>query len=301
MCRVLLKGQERYSYAVHLAGGSESATASVMSFGVLDLYSDHMLLVSMEDHQTVLSFQSDAQIYPASLTKIMTAILAIEALDDFDETVAISPALLKSLEEKNASVAGFLPGEQVCVRDLLYGTLLSSGADAAVTLACRVGGSEEAFVKLMNEKARSLGMTHTHFANATGLHEDSHVTTLNDLSLLLEYALDNGVFYRIFTAHQYQTQPTSMHPEGMTLVSTLFDKMGQVGETRVSDQGYMDHQGWILGGKTGYTPEAGLCLATIADIRGKTYLLITAGACGDTSTAPFHVMDAVEVYSHIQK
>ena len=104
--------------------------------------------MSLEDHQTILSFQSSEEIYPASLTKIMTAIIAIEALDDFDETVTVSPALLKSLAEKNASVAGFLPGEQVCVRDLLYGTLLPSGADAAVTLACRVSGSEEAFCKI---------------------------------------------------------------------------------------------------------------------------------------------------------
>ncbi|MBB5265149.1 D-alanyl-D-alanine carboxypeptidase (penicillin-binding protein 5/6) [Catenibacillus scindens] len=272
-----------------------------MSSGILDLYSDHMLLMSLEDHQTILSFQSSEEIYPASLTKIMTAIIAIEALDDFDETVTVSPALLKSLAEKNASVAGFLPGEQVCVRDLLYGTLLPSGADAAVTLACRVSGSEEAFVKLMNEKARSLGMAHTHFTNATGLHNDSHVTTLDDLALLLEYALDNGVFYRIFTAHQYQSQPTSMHPQGMMLSSTLFEKMGEGGESGVDGQGYLKDQGWILGGKTGYTPQAGLCLATIADISDKRYLLITAGACGDTSTAPYHVMDAVEVYSHIEK
>ena len=170
--------------------------------------------MSLEDHQTILSFQSSEEIYPASLTKIMTAIIAIEALDDFDETVTVSPALLKSLAEKNASVAGFLPGEQVCVRDLLYGTLLPSGADAAVTLACRVSGSEEAFVKLMNEKARSLGMTHTHFTNATGLHNDSHVTTLDDLALLLEYALDNGVFYRIFTAHQYRASLRPCIPRG---------------------------------------------------------------------------------------
>ena len=148
-------------------------------------------------------------------------------------------------------MAGFLPGEQVCVRDLLYGTLLPSGADAAVTLACRVSGSEEAFVKLMNEKARSLGMTHTHFTNATGLHNDSHVTTLDDLALLLEYALDNGVFYRIFTAHQYQSQPTSMHPQGMMLSSTLFEKMGEGGESGVDGQGVSKGSGVILAERPG--------------------------------------------------
>ena len=92
---------------VHLAGGGKAQTASVMSSGILDLYSDHMLLMSLEDHQTILSFQSSEEIYPASLTKIMTAIIAIEALDDFDETVTVSPALLKSLAGKKCLCGRF--------------------------------------------------------------------------------------------------------------------------------------------------------------------------------------------------
>ena len=132
----------RESYAIHLAGGSGQAS-SVMSDSVMDLYSDHILLIRLEDFETIREYQSTDAIYPASLTKIMTGILAIEALDNFDEKIIIQPEWIRTLKEKNASMAGFSPGEAVCVRDLLYGTLLPSGADGALALAWRISGSEE--------------------------------------------------------------------------------------------------------------------------------------------------------------
>ena len=274
----------------------ETAGSSVMS-----LYSDHMLLICMEDFQTIQEFQSDDVIYPASLTKIMTAILAIEALDDPDGQMVIQPEWIAQLQEKNASMAGFLPMESVSVRDLLYGALLPSGADAAVALACAVSGSEEAFVELMNQKAHSLGMGSTHFVNTTGLHDDRHVTTLRDLSLLLDYALDNPVFRQIFTARGYQTEATALHENGMYLESTLFGRLDRAAreDERIGEQGSLRDSGWILGGKTGYTPQAGLCLASLARIHDKDYMLLTAGACGDTQTLPYHILDAVEVYTHL--
>ena len=292
----------RESYAIHLAGGSGQAS-SVMSDSVMDLYSDHILLIRLEDFETIREYQSTDAIYPASLTKIMTGILAIEALDNFDEKIIIQPEWIRTLKEKNASMAGFSPGEAVCVRDLLYGTLLPSGADGALALAWRISGSEEAFARLMNEKAQSLGMLHTHFSNATGLHEEDHVTTLQDMDLLLDYALDNGVFRRIFTTHQYQTEATNMHEQGIFLESTLFGKMDAAEKETdglVDSLGQLDFGGWILGGKTGYTPEAGLCLASLAQIHNEEYLLLTAGACGTSASAPYHILDAVEVYSHME-
>ena len=292
----------RENYAIHL-GGSGGDLTQVMADPVMDLYSNHILLIRLEDFETIREYESTDTIYPASLTKIMTGILAIEALDNFDEKIIIQPEWIDRLKEQNASVAGFLPGEAVTVRDLLYATLLPSGADGAVALACRISGSEDAFARLMNEKALSLGMLHTHFKNATGLHEEGHVTTLQDMALLLDYALDNGVFRRIFTTHQYQTEATNLHEQGIFLESTLFGRLDEAERETgglVDSLGQLSGGGWILGGKTGYTPEAGLCLASVAQIHDKEYLLLTAGACGSTSTLPYHSFDALEVYSHIQ-
>ena len=299
----VLPGDTKENYAIALGEDDCGDSQQALSGSVINLYSDHVLLIRLEDFEILGEFQGSDSIYPASLTKIMTTILAIEALDNFDEEIYIQPAWIQKLCDKNASMAGFVAGEAVCVRDLLYATLLPSGADAAVALACRVSGSEEAFTGLMNEKARSLGMGQTHFANATGLHDDTHVTTLKDMALLVDYALDNAIFRRVFTTHEYQTAPTPEHANGIYFESTLFGKMDEVStadNSSVDTQGCMAGHGWILGGKTGYTPQAGLCLASLAQIDDKEYLLLTAGACGDTTTRPYHILDAVEIYEHIK-
>lgn len=287
---------------VQLTDIDGEAAGEAVSNTAVNLYSDHILLIRLEDFQTIRDYQSEEIIYPASMTKMMTAILAIEALDDFDEKIPIQSAWIEELADKNASMAGFVPGEYVTVRDLLYATLLPSGAEAAVALSYRVSGSEAAFVRLMNEKARSLGMMHTCFVNATGLHDDRHVTTLQDMALLMDYALNNAVFRQIFTTHAHQTEPTQFHENGIYLESTLFGKMEEASrqeEGRIDSDGHIYKSGGILGGKTGYTPQAGLCLATLASIEDKEYILLTAGACGDTTTIPYHIMDAVEIYTHM--
>lgn len=256
----------------------------------ISLYSKNALLIRLSDHQVLWESGSKEMIYPASMTKMMTAILAIEAVDDLNTQVTLPSDIFAPLRQANASMAGFLPGETATVKDLLYGTLLPSGAEAAQTLALYVSGSEEAFVELMNEKARRLGMKHTHFVNVTGLHDDRHVTTLEDMALLMDYALDQDMFKKILTSKTYTTAPTGFHDEGLTFESTIFSRQ----EASQSEWGILE------GGKTGYTQEAGLCLASLAKIRDQEYILLTAGACGDPTTKPYHILDAVTVYSHIQ-
>ena len=125
------------------------------------------------------------QAYPASITKVMTAILAIENLPDLEEQLTIPEEMFAELTEQGASVAGFDPYEQVSVRSLLYGVLLPSGADACITLADHIAGSEDGFVQMMNDKASELGMEHTHFVNCTGLHDPQHYTTCEDIAALI--------------------------------------------------------------------------------------------------------------------
>lgn len=125
-------------------------------------------------------------------------------------------------------------------------------------------------MELMNEKARRLGMKHTHFVNVTGLHDDRHVTTLEDMALLMDYALDQDMFKKILTSKTYTTAPTGFHDEGLTFESTIFSRQ----EASQSEWGDFGRR------KTGYTQKAGLCLASLAKIRDQEYILLTAGACG---------------------
>ena len=173
------------------------------------------------------------------------------------------------------------------VKDLLYGSILASGAECCVALAVETAGTQSDFVAEMNRKARQLGMNQTHFTNVTGLHHDEHYSTVRDLSLLLCEALKNKTFREIFTAKRFVVQPTNRHPQGMTLTSSLFAKMSST-----SVKG-----GQILGGKTGYTQKAGLCLATLSIQNGKEYILVTTGAPGDHKTEQYHILDALSVYN----
>lgn len=188
-------------------------------------------------------------------------------------------------------MAGFLPGEQVRAIDLLYGAMLPSGAECCIALADHIAGSERDFVKLMNQKAEAIGMNNTHFENATGLHDENHYTTVEDLAVLLMNALRNDTFRKIFTTFRHSTPPTDKHPDGITFYNTMYE--------RLDDQNIIDGQ--ILGGKTGYTDKAGLCLASLAKVGMQEYILITAGAKGNHDSEQYNITDALAVYNSIGK
>lgn len=247
--------------------------------------SDYYYMVDMNTNQIMLDQDSYEKIYPASMTKMMTLLVAIENAPALDSTMTLGPEVFAGLAEAHASVAGFKQGESVTVEDLLYGLFLPSGADAAKALALKEVGSEEAFVGLMNQKAAALGMTDTHFVNTSGLHDADHYTTLRDLEKLMRYALENETFSQIFQTRRYTASP-SLHPGGLTWESTLFEKLTS-----------MSGDSPILGGKTGYTNPAGLCLASIAERNGTRYMLITAHA--PVSNTPYHIIDAVSIYDYV--
>lgn len=253
------------------------------------LFSENAILVDLNSGKVLLDKQSEMEIYPASLTKMMTAIVAIENLPDLEQRITIPDDIFDKIRAENASVAGFVSQEQVTVRDLLYGNTLPSGADASISLAIAVSGSENGFVKLMNDKAKQLGMNDTHFMNATGLQDKEHFSTAKDLSKLLRYALQDETFYKVFTTKRYTTSATNVHPDGITFNSSMFEKLPV---TTIEG-------GMILGGKTGYTDKAGLCLASLAEKDGKQYIFITTGAPGGHNTEQFNMTDAIAVYNQI--
>ncbi len=255
------------------------------------LYSPYAVLVDLESGNVLAEQNSAVRMYPASLTKIMTALIAIEETEDMEQTTTLPSDIFPSLYEENASLAGFQPGETVTWKDLLYGVMLPSGAECCLTFARQIAGSEGAFVDLMNKKAEELGMNDTHFSNATGLQDKKHYSTVRDIAVLLRYALENDTFRQVFTARRYSVPPTVYHSEGFTFYNTMFQAMDNAG---ISDDD-------ILGGKTGYTEKAGLCLASLAEINDREYILVTAKADGNHYTEPYHVIDAENVYGQIRK
>ena len=264
-----------------------SALATAQKIGALKLYSQNALLMRMGDGAVLLEKDADERVYPASLTKIMTVLLALEQIENTKETmIQLKEDIFEPLWQRGASMAGYLPGEEVRAIDLLYGALLPSGGECCVALAAYISGSQEAFVAKMNDRAQELGLSNTHFTNSTGLHDEGHYSSARDMARLLQQALSNDNFAEIFGARKHVTPPTNLHPDGITVRSTFFAKLPENSDA-------------IVGGKTGYTDDAGLCLASAADIQGQRYLLVTLNAQGNAQTQQYHVIDAMNTYDRL--
>ena len=247
------------------------------------------ILLDDETGTVLASKNGDDRIYPASMVKIMTVLTAIESIDDLDAKIQMSYDIYDALYEQDASRAGFEPGEQVTARELLYGALLPSGAECCAQLALESAGSQEAFVEKMNANAEKLGLTGTHFTNVTGLHNDDQYSTPHEIGKILQSAIKNKTFYEVFTTHFYTAPATEQHPDGFTFWSTMFKNM--------TDE--VVNGGEIIGGKTGYTDEAGHCLASAAKIDDRIYILVTAGWAQGTDSATYHISDAFLAYNQI--
>lgn len=218
---------------------------------------------------------ADAEIYPASMTKVMTLLTFSHLCDTeaMDDVILMDADVLREQEEQMAYVAGFKAGEACRIRDLVYAMMLPSGADAAVMLATYAAGSEADFVAEMNNLAAEMGLEHSHFENVTGLHEDSHISSLNDLSRILMAAIRDPFCAEAMSTLQYTTAATVEHPKGIDLVSTTLSRM--VGDELEN----LPDPLHVVGGKTGFTNPAGQCLATWAQSdSGKTYICIVAGS-----------------------
>lgn len=257
----------------------------------LDYYSKAIYLFNNSHKNTVFAFNENIQLPPASLTKLMTVYVAIEHIPDLKAKVSVSSSFRQRMIRSGANIAGFYANESVTYEDLLYATLLSSGAEAAGTLAIRLAGRESVFIDWMNQKAAQLGMQNTVFKTVEGLDANGQYTTAKDIGLLLESALKNPTFYQIVTTPAFVTSPTRSHPKGIKLHSTVLKNIGE----------HEEHGFRILGGKSGTTSKAGLCWATIAEKNGNAYILVTLGAPLDNLYRPtmYQKMDALKIYQKI--
>ena len=233
-----------------------------------NLYSTNYIFLDADTGQVLSAKKQDEQISIASLTKMMTVLLAIENSSSLNQTVTITDEMIDRLYEEQASVAGYVTGDTATVLDLCYAAAIPSAADAANALAIQIGGSFEKFYQMMNDKASQLGMDHTVFKSAHGLDREGQYSTVEDVSKLLRYALQNPTFKEIFSTKEHTTQATTYYPFGIPLDSTIW--------------AYADTYGYNLtnlsGGKTGYTLQAGRCIAYWATVNDMNIIAVTAGA-----------------------
>lgn len=245
-----------------------------------DITSKNVILYNLNDDSVLYEKNSNEKVQIASLTKIMTAIVAIENIDNLDEEVIIKSDVFEGIEEY--SQAGLKIGDKVTYKDLLYGVILPSGADAVNALVLNISSSEEEFIKLMNEKANSLGLKNTKFDNAIGMDSEDNYSTASDLAKILIYALKNDTFKTIYTTKKYTIESLNLN-----LKSTLTTYAKKIDTSN------------ILGSKSGFTDKAGVCLSSIATIDNVNYLLIVLGA--NTSSKSNAVKDSLEIYDYYSK
>jgi D-alanyl-D-alanine carboxypeptidase (penicillin-binding protein 5/6) len=220
-----------------------------------EITADSYLLVEADSFAVVAGKDYHRELPPASTTKVMTTILALEKLEGQESIVPTKKVL-----SIPASKLSLDPGAQYRAMDLIRGTMVKSANDAAYTLATHIAGSEEQFARMMNEKAREIGAHNTHFVNASGLYERDHLTSAYDLALMFRYALENKRFQEIVATKYF-----------------LFKRGNQ-------DIKYMNHNRFLfcfapsLGGKTGFTRLSKHCYVGAFEKEGKVYLLSMLGS-----------------------
>lgn len=233
-----------------------------------DYTSQYIHVMERDTDNIIYEKRAKRKAYPASLVKMMTTIVTLEHISELSAPAPVDKETYQEMIAENASVAGFVGGEEVTYRDLLYGTVLASGGEAANSLAIHVAGSVEAFVQMMNDKAKEIGMHDTQFMNPEGLHHKKQYTTAYDMAQLLDYALDNVDFKAIFTKESFRTRVTVDHPEGILLTSTVLTVLNQA-----EQEGFK-----IIGGKSGTTSESGQSWATLGVVDGREYISVVMGA-----------------------
>ena len=280
-------GNKQTGFLEKITNTVKSSKAPEVAISLESLDSPYAIMIDADTGTVIGSKQGEVKIFPASMAKIMTVLTAIDHIDDLNQKITMSYDYYDTLYEQDASRAGFEPGEDAVIRDLLYGAILPSGAECCMELALQAAGSEEAFAELMNQKAQEIGLTQTHFTNCTGLHDENQYSTPQEIALILREALDNKTFREVFTTHSYSVKPSNVHAEGFTFWSTMFKNM----------QAENVIGGEILGGKTGYTQAAGYCLASMAEVEGREYIQVTAGWASNPRVNLYHINDAFLGYN----
>ncbi len=249
------------------------------------LTSKAVYLENLDTGLVLYEKNADQQMYPASLTKIMTAILVLENVKDLDQETAAYPMWIQDmLYGTNASLGGLIVGEKLTIRQLLTSALVQSGNESAMILAGYVGSGGMAdfmprditsFVEMMNDKAKALGCMGTHFTNPTGLHSDNHYSTARDMAIMAKYAMQNPVFASLVKNYAVQLGQTNKHSD-----------LWQYSTNKMLLTSSPYYYAPVVGIKTGSTDEAGRCVISQAEDNGYRYFCVVMGA-PSTAAEPF--------------
>ena len=244
--------------------------------------SQYAVLIDAHTGEIIAARNSWAVISPASMTKVLTLLVAVEHLPDLsalNELVGVTKTVTDYCYRHGCSTAGFSTWETVTVRDLLYGCILPSGADAALALANYTAGSHENFVQLMNDKLEELGLSETaHFTNCIGLYDPDHHCTVKDIAIIMRTAMENPVCRTVLCARTFRTSATDEHPASETqpgglLLSNWFLR-------RIEDR-FTDSPIEVQGGKTGFVNQSGSCAVSYAHHQdGRDFICVTGNAPG---------------------
>lgn len=228
-------------------------------------HSQNVLVYDLTADKMIYQKNTNQKIYPASLVKIMTAVVVLENVEDLEKKLIINPGVYYKMKRQNMALAGFNPNQSVSIRNLLYGALSKSGAEATQTLANYVEQKTgKKFYELMNQKAQQLKMNNTNYINSTGGDDQNQFTTVNDLLKLIKYAIKNQDFQEIIT---------TKHREIMINQQRIIFKNTITKNLSNQVNGFK-----ILGGKSGTTKKAGLCWATFFHKNNHLLLSITMNA-----------------------
>ncbi len=225
------------------------------------------MLVELNSDSVLYELNADERLYPASLTKIMTCLVALEKGNLSDE-VEVDGALFEGMDA-DASIVGLMPGEKLSLEELLYGLMVASGNDASLVIAAHIAGSVDAFVEMMNQKAQELGCTGTHFVNPDGLHDDNHYTTARDMITITKAALKSETFRTLCGTASHEIPETNASSSRMIYTTNYF--MSAI----ITSKYYWDK---VSGVKTGFTTPAGRCLVTLVEEGAYSYLSVVLGA-----------------------
>lgn len=240
-----------------------------------EIYSETGVLMEAETGTVLYDSGKDETRYPASITKVMTTLLALEN-SSLDEEVTFTQTGLERIYE--GTNINMQVGEVLTMEQCLYAVMIKSANEVAAQVAEHVGGTQEKFVEMMNERAQELGCTNTNFANPSGLPDENHWTTANDMALIFREALKNEEFVKIIGTLSYTIEPTNMNPEPRTLTSHHALLVPSAPE----------HYDGCIGGKTGVTEAAKNTLVTAAKRDGMTLIAVVMRAdpgqvCADTT------------------
>ena len=240
-----------------------------------DITGEYVVLYNLNDDEILYEQNSNEQTSIASITKIMTALVAMDNISDYDSIITITTADFEGTT--GYSKAGFSVGDRVTYRDLLYGILLPSGADAVNAIVRNTLGYDN-FIIAMNELAKKIGLENTSFSNPVGKDDVNNYSTASDVAKMLKYALENPLFKEIFTTKEYTTT------NGINLESTLYPY-----------QDILDIDK-IAGSKSGFTRGAGRCLASITTLDGVNYLLVILNSSVEQNYSA--VLDTITIYDY---